>query len=178
MLNTDLATIPNSEGVLPAILCRKETGKIQHGLHLPYMPERSIGGVPPFAHVFILTSLGSLKRKKIIPIDPINQAVDRGFCRSDIRPPRREKPNKSFLIHPNPIGRPDPFQSLTDVIPMDTLSFFQEFSWPSEQTNPWKPLAQRVNSIQEKFFNRPNFTELHIYNNLYRLHIVFLNILL
>jgi len=79
---------------------------------------------------------------------------------------RREKPNKSFLIHPNPIGRPDPFQSLTDVIPMDTLSFFQEFTWPSEQTNPWKPLAKRVNSIQEKFFNRPNFTELHVYNDI------------
>jgi len=79
---------------------------------------------------------------------------------------RREKPNKSFLIHPNPIGRPDPFQSLTDVIPMDTLSFFQAFTWPSEQTNQWKPLAKRVNSIQEKFFNRPNFTELHVYNDI------------
>ena len=98
MLDTDLATIPNREGVLPAILCRKKPGKVQYGLHLPYMPERSIGGVPPFAHVFILTSLGSLKRKKIIPIDPINQAVDRGFCRSDIRPPRREKPNKNRAV--------------------------------------------------------------------------------
>ena len=79
---------------------------------------------------------------------------------------RREKPNKSFLIHPNPIGRSDPFQSLTDVIPMDTLSFFQEFTWPNQQTNPWKLLWHRVSSIQEKFFNRPNFTELHIYNDL------------
>jgi len=79
---------------------------------------------------------------------------------------RREKPNKSFLIHPNPIGRPDPFQSLTDIIPMDTLPFFQAFTWPSEQSNPWKPLAQKVNSIQEKFFNRPNFTELHVYNDI------------
>ena len=79
---------------------------------------------------------------------------------------RREKPNKSFLIHPNPIGRPDPFQSLTNVIPMDTLSFFQEFTWPNQQTNPWKPLVQKVSSIQEKFFNRPNFTELHVYNDI------------
>jgi 2-succinyl-5-enolpyruvyl-6-hydroxy-3-cyclohexene-1-carboxylate synthase len=79
---------------------------------------------------------------------------------------RREKPNKSFLIHPNPIGRPDPFQSLTDVIPMDTLQFLQECTWPGQQPNPWKPLAQKVNSIQEEFFNRPNFTELHIYNDL------------
>jgi 2-succinyl-5-enolpyruvyl-6-hydroxy-3-cyclohexene-1-carboxylate synthase len=79
---------------------------------------------------------------------------------------RREKPNKSFLIHPNPIGRPDPFQSLTDVIPMDALQFLQECTWPGQQTNPWKPLAQKVVSVQEKFFNRPNFTELHIYNDL------------
>ena len=79
---------------------------------------------------------------------------------------RREKPNKSFLIHPNPIGRPDPFQSLTDVIPMDTLSFFKEFTWPNQQTNPWKALVQKVSSIQEKFFNRPNFTELHVYNDI------------
>jgi 2-succinyl-5-enolpyruvyl-6-hydroxy-3-cyclohexene-1-carboxylate synthase len=79
---------------------------------------------------------------------------------------RREKPNKSFLIHPNPIGRPDPFQSLTDVIPMDSLQFLQECTWPGQQTNPWKPLAQKVISIQEKFFNRQNFTELHIYNDL------------
>ena len=79
---------------------------------------------------------------------------------------RREKPNKSFLIHPNPIGRPDPFQSLTDVIPMDTLQFFREFTWPGQQTNPWKLLIQRISSIHEKFFNRPNFTELHVYNDI------------
>jgi 2-succinyl-5-enolpyruvyl-6-hydroxy-3-cyclohexene-1-carboxylate synthase len=79
---------------------------------------------------------------------------------------RREKPNKSFLIHPNPIGRPDPFQSLTDIIPMDTLQFFQELTWPGQQTNPWEILSQRISNIQEKFFFRPNFTELHVYNDL------------
>jgi 2-succinyl-5-enolpyruvyl-6-hydroxy-3-cyclohexene-1-carboxylate synthase len=79
---------------------------------------------------------------------------------------RREKPNKSFLIHPNPIGRPDPFQSLTDVIPMDALQFLQECTWPGQQTNPWKPLAQKVVSVQAAFFKRSNFTELHIYHDL------------
>ena len=79
---------------------------------------------------------------------------------------RREKPTKSFLIHPNPIGRPDPFQSLTDVIQMDTLQFLQECTWPGQQTNPWKPLAQKVSSVQTAFFKQSNFTELHIYNNL------------
>ena len=79
---------------------------------------------------------------------------------------RREKPTKSFLIHPNPIGRPDPFQSLTDVIPMDTLQFLQECTWPGQQTNPWKPLAQKVSSVQTAFFKHSNFTELHIYHDL------------
>lgn len=79
---------------------------------------------------------------------------------------RREKPNKSFLIHPNPIGRPDPFQSLTDIIPLDTLQFFQQLTWPGQQTNPWEILSQRISNIQEKFFFRPNFTELHVYNDL------------
>jgi 2-succinyl-5-enolpyruvyl-6-hydroxy-3-cyclohexene-1-carboxylate synthase len=79
---------------------------------------------------------------------------------------RSEKPTHSFLIHPNPIGRPDPFQSLTDVIPMDTLQFLQECTWPGQQTNPWKPLAQKVANVQATFFKQSNFTELHIYNDL------------
>jgi 2-succinyl-5-enolpyruvyl-6-hydroxy-3-cyclohexene-1-carboxylate synthase len=79
---------------------------------------------------------------------------------------RRAKPAKSFLIHPNPIGRPDPFQSLTDVIQMDTLQFLQECTWPGQHTNPWKPLAQKVASVQATFFKQSNFTELHIYHDL------------
>jgi 2-succinyl-5-enolpyruvyl-6-hydroxy-3-cyclohexene-1-carboxylate synthase len=79
---------------------------------------------------------------------------------------RREKPTKSFLIHPNPIGRPDPFQSLTDVIQMDTLQFFKEFNFLGQQINPWQPLSQKIANIQAEYFNQSNFTELHIYNNL------------
>ena len=79
---------------------------------------------------------------------------------------RREKPNQSYLIHPNPIGRPDPFQSLTDVIPMETLSFLQKFTWPGQQINPWRPLGHKVASIQDKFFKQANFTELYVYNDL------------
>lgn len=79
---------------------------------------------------------------------------------------RREKPTKSFLIHPNPIGRPDPFQSLTDIIPIDTLKFFKEFNFPGQQINPWQPLSQKIANIQAEYFNQSNFTELHIYNDL------------
>ena len=49
---------------------------------------------------------------------------------------------------------------------MDTLQFFQELTWPGQQTNPWEILSQRISNIQEKFFFRPNFTELHVYNDL------------
>ena len=79
---------------------------------------------------------------------------------------RREKPNQSYLIHPNPIGRPDPFQSLTGVIPMDTLQFLQEFKLTGQQINPWQPLSQNIASIQAEYFDQANFTELHIYNDL------------
>jgi 2-succinyl-5-enolpyruvyl-6-hydroxy-3-cyclohexene-1-carboxylate synthase len=79
---------------------------------------------------------------------------------------RREKPTKSFLIHPNPIGRPDPFQSLTDVIPMDTLQFLKEFNITDQQINPWKSLSQKVVNIQAEYFNQTNFTELTIYNDI------------
>lgn len=78
---------------------------------------------------------------------------------------RREKPGKSFLVHPHPIGRPDPFQSLTDVIPMDALQFLRKISWP-KQINPWLPFRERVIGKQNEFFDEPNHTELHLYNDL------------
>lgn len=79
---------------------------------------------------------------------------------------RREKPLKSWLIHPYPIGKPDPFQSLTDVIRMNALTFMREFNWPTQHKNIWKQLSTQISTTQEKFFNEPNFTELHIYNDL------------
>lgn len=80
---------------------------------------------------------------------------------------RQEKPSKSFLVHPNPIERPDPFQSLTDVIPMETPSFLEKITWP-KQINPWLSFQERVIRNQNVFFNEPNHTELHLYNDLIR----------
>ena len=75
---------------------------------------------------------------------------------------RRFKPTKSYLVHPNPIERPDPFQSLTDVIQTDTVSVLKELVSKDLQANPsfktWNP------SIQPAFFEKQAWNELHIYN--------------
>jgi 2-succinyl-5-enolpyruvyl-6-hydroxy-3-cyclohexene-1-carboxylate synthase len=79
---------------------------------------------------------------------------------------RREKPKKSWLIHPNPIGRPDPFLSLTDVIHMDTTPFLQILNGLKPQKNQWNTLNEQIKISQKAFFNIANFTEIHIYNAL------------
>lgn len=77
---------------------------------------------------------------------------------------RRYKPAKSYLVHPNPIERPDPFQSLTDVIQVDALSVLNELVSLDISANPcfqtWNP------DIQSAFFKEPVWNELHIYNSL------------
>ncbi|MHA8081570.1 2-succinyl-5-enolpyruvyl-6-hydroxy-3-cyclohexene-1-carboxylic-acid synthase [Aquirufa regiilacus] len=75
---------------------------------------------------------------------------------------RQFKPAKSYLVHPNPIERPDPFQSLTDVIQTDTLSVLEELVTKDLQVNAslntWNP------TIQQAFFEKKAWNELHIYN--------------
>ena len=77
---------------------------------------------------------------------------------------RRYKPAKSYLVHPNPIERPDPFQSLTDVIQADALSVLYELVSLDISANPcfqtWNP------DIQSAFYKEPVWNELHIYNSL------------
>lgn len=79
---------------------------------------------------------------------------------------RREKPKKSWLIHPNPIGRPDPFLSLSEVIHMDTLRFLQILNGLKPQKNQWNTLNEQIKISQKAFFSIANFTEIHIYNAL------------
>jgi 2-succinyl-5-enolpyruvyl-6-hydroxy-3-cyclohexene-1-carboxylate synthase len=79
---------------------------------------------------------------------------------------RREKPKKSWLIHPNPIGRPDPFQSLTQVINIETLPFLKILHALKPQKNNWKLVSETLNASQKDYFSAPNFTEIHIYNAL------------
>ena len=75
---------------------------------------------------------------------------------------RRFKPAKSYLVHPNPIERPDPFQSLTDVIKSDSLTVLEELI---NHDIPANPSFNTWNSAtQETFFEKKAWNELHIYN--------------
>ena len=77
---------------------------------------------------------------------------------------RRFKPAKSYLVHPNPIERPDPFQSLTDVIHADAFAVLEELVTLDIPANPsfttWNP------TIQQAFFEKQAWNELHIYQAL------------
>ncbi len=77
---------------------------------------------------------------------------------------RVHKPKQSWLIHPNPIGKPDPFLSLTHVVPTDAESFIQEIEWTSKAWNSWD--SAKITSLQDEFFAQPNWTELHLYNQI------------
>ena len=75
---------------------------------------------------------------------------------------RTHKPKQSWLIHPNPIGRPDPFLSLTHVINTDAESFISGIEWASKFWNTWN--SSKIASRQTEFFANPSWTELHLYN--------------
>jgi 2-succinyl-5-enolpyruvyl-6-hydroxy-3-cyclohexene-1-carboxylate synthase len=77
---------------------------------------------------------------------------------------RQYKPAKSYLVHPNPIERPDPFQSLTDVIKVESLSVLNALISKKLKANPsFKSLNP---AIQKAFFKKQAWNELHIYNTL------------
>ncbi|MCE4216344.1 2-succinyl-5-enolpyruvyl-6-hydroxy-3-cyclohexene-1-carboxylic-acid synthase [Pseudarcicella sp. GAP-15] len=75
---------------------------------------------------------------------------------------RTHKPKQSWLIHPNPIGRPDPFLCLTDVVNTDSNSFMEGAEWSSKTWNSWN--SAKIDSKQTEFFANPSWTELHLYN--------------
>ena len=75
---------------------------------------------------------------------------------------RSHKPKQSWLIHPNPIGRPDPFLCLTHVVNTDANSFIEGAEWTTKSWNTWN--SAKITSLQSEFFAQPNWTELHLYN--------------
>lgn len=77
---------------------------------------------------------------------------------------RTHKPKQSWLIHPNPIGRPDPFLCLTQVVNSDAESFMEGIEWSSKSWNTWN--SAKINSLQVEFFDQPNWTEIHLYNQI------------
>ena len=77
---------------------------------------------------------------------------------------RTNKPKQSWLIHPNPIGKPDPFLCLTHVVNTDANSFIKGVEWSSKFWNTWN--SAKITSLQAEFFAQPNWTELHLYNQI------------
>lgn len=77
---------------------------------------------------------------------------------------RTHKPKQSWLIHPNPIGRPDPFLCLTHVVNTDAESFIEGVEWSSKSWNTWN--SAKITSLQVEFFSQPNWTEIHLYNQI------------
>ncbi len=75
---------------------------------------------------------------------------------------RTHKPKQSWLIHPNPIGKPDPFLCLTHVVNTDANSFIEGAEWTTKSWNTWN--SAKITSLQSEFFAQPNWTELHLYN--------------
>ena len=74
---------------------------------------------------------------------------------------RSQKTKQSWLIHPNPIGRPDPFLCLSHVINTDAESFLQGAEWTTKSWNTWN--SAKITPLQADFFAKPNWTEIHLY---------------
>jgi 2-succinyl-5-enolpyruvyl-6-hydroxy-3-cyclohexene-1-carboxylate synthase len=74
---------------------------------------------------------------------------------------RSHKPKQSWLIHPNPIGRPDPFLCLTHIVNTDAQSFISGAEWATKSWNTWN--SAKITPLQTSFFAKPNWTEIHLY---------------
>lgn len=77
---------------------------------------------------------------------------------------RTHKPKQSWLIHPNPIGRPDPFLCLSHVVNTDAESFIQGAEWTTKSWNTWN--SAKIAQQQTDFFAKPNWTEIHLYQKI------------
>ena len=73
---------------------------------------------------------------------------------------RTHKPKQSWLIHPNPIGKPDPFLCLSHVVNTDANNFLKSIDWTSKNWTAWNIAIEEK---QSAFFAEKNWTEIHIY---------------
>jgi 2-succinyl-5-enolpyruvyl-6-hydroxy-3-cyclohexene-1-carboxylate synthase len=73
---------------------------------------------------------------------------------------RAHKPKQSWLIHPNPIGRPDPFLCLSHVVNTNAENFLASVSWTNKNWTAWNTAIEEK---QSAFFAEKNWTEIHIY---------------
>jgi 2-succinyl-5-enolpyruvyl-6-hydroxy-3-cyclohexene-1-carboxylate synthase len=80
---------------------------------------------------------------------------------------RTYKPTTSWLVHPNPIGKPDPFQCLTRVVHAETISVLESLCQQTLRgVSAVNSAKNRVEAIQETYFKKESWSELPIYNRL------------
>ncbi len=80
---------------------------------------------------------------------------------------RTYKPTASWLVHPNPIGKPDPFQCLTRVVQAETIAVLESLCQQTLRgVSAVNSAKNRVEAIQEAYFNKTIWSELAIYNRL------------
>jgi len=73
---------------------------------------------------------------------------------------RSHKPKQSWLIHPNPIGKPDPFLCLSHVVNTSAENFLAGVNWPNKNWTAWDIAVEEK---QSAFFAEKNWTEIHVY---------------
>jgi 2-succinyl-5-enolpyruvyl-6-hydroxy-3-cyclohexene-1-carboxylate synthase len=80
---------------------------------------------------------------------------------------RTHKPNASWLVHPNPIGKPDPFQCLTRVVHAETSSVLESLCQQTLRgVSAVNSAKNRVEAIKKAYFEQKSWSELPIYNQL------------
>jgi len=80
---------------------------------------------------------------------------------------RTHKPHESWLVHPNPIGQPDPFQCLTRVVYAETMHVLTSLVQQSIHGLQGFQLARnRIEAHIRNYFTQESWTELSIYNAL------------
>lgn len=80
---------------------------------------------------------------------------------------RTYKPATSWLVHPNPIGKPDPFLSLTRVVQAETIAVLESLCQQTLRgVSAVNSAKNRVEAIQESYFKKESWSELAIYNRL------------
>ena len=77
---------------------------------------------------------------------------------------RSNKPKQSWLIHPNPIGRPDPFLCLSHIVNTKAAAFIEGVEWKQKNWNVWN--STKITSLQADYFAQANWTEIHLYNQI------------
>lgn len=87
---------------------------------------------------------------------------------------RKYKPKKSWLIHPNPIDTPNPFQCLTNISHVRPIPFLEEIlSNPLNENTLWKQAwlgkKKEIESKQSAFFEDKAWEEIHIFNRIIEL---------